>query len=517
MQFSIFAASNMKGVLKRYNIYIGVLIVLLGALVLIRFSISHGKADSAATTRHVEPEKWQDLKGRTIAVTLGSASDFILSKILPTTNIMRMRTPSEVLAVVESGQADYATVDYMDVRSTDLESKNLKIVFKSFDLGGHLAFAFNPKEEALCRQYNAFFDSIVRCGRFDTLKDRWSVNNIDTVEMPEFPKLSGTPVEVATFGSGSPFSFYKNNTWYGWEIELLLLFGQHIGRPMHFSDYDFSALTTAVSKGKADIAAGHLFITDERSRKMLFSEPYYYSPEVCVSRIDPAEKFSSITKSEFKSKLQSNLLVENRWKMLLRGLWETLLISFWSLLLGTILGILLCFLQRRKVPLLRLITKGFNGFMQSVPVLVVLMIMFYIVLADSGISATKVAVFAFALSVGSDLCEIFRANIESVDKGQIEACRALGVGKFRCFQKIVLPQALKKILPQYKSEINALIKNTSIVGYVAIQDLTKMGDIIRSRTFDAFFPLIIVSIVYIITALILNLILDRILFRNDKI
>lgn len=503
----------MSSNLKRYKLFIGALIILICALIAISI-YSHRRISRNSSTQNEEIVKWQDLDNHSVAVTLGSASDFILTRFLPHAEIMRMRTPSEVLAVVESGRAEFASIDKTDIRSTNLKERNLKIQFESYDLGGSVAFAFNKNQTKLCEQYNDFFDSIVNCKKYDSIEARWISNNIDTVEMPVFPKLSGKPIEVASFGSGVPYSFYKNGRWYGWEIEILMLFGQYVGRPIHISDYDFSALITAVAKGKADIAAGHLFISDERSRKVLFSKPYFFTPEVCICRINDTEKYANLSKSEWRAKFQSNLILENRWKMLVHGLEETLIISFWSLIFGTLIGMLLCFLRMHKDPVLRLIARGFNGFMHSVPVLVVLMIMFYIVLVDFPLTATQVAIFAFSLNTGSNLSEIFRHNINSVDKGQIEAGCALGLSNFKCFKKIVFPQALKKILPQYKNEINALIKNTSIVGYVAIQDLTKMGDIIRSRTFDAFFPLIMVSIVYIIIALILNLILDRLLSNS---
>ena len=146
---------------------------------------------------------------------------------------------------------------------------------------------------------------------------------------------------------------------------------------------------------------------------------------------------------------------------------------------------------------------------RGVPVLVFLMVMFYIVFASSGITARWVAIIAFAINFGSYTSEMFRTGIKGVDRGQTEAGLAMGFTPFATFRLFVVPQALKNIIPVFKGEAVSLIKNTSVVGYIAIQDLTKVSDIIRSRTFDAFFPLIFISIIYFILAWLLGKFLDR--------
>jgi polar amino acid transport system substrate-binding protein len=129
-------------------------------------------------------------------------------------------------------------------------------------------------------------------------------------------------------------------------------------------------------------------------------------------------------------------------------------------------------------------------------VLVLLMLIFYVAFASVDINPVLVAVVAFGMNFAAYSSEIFRTGIESVDKGQIEAGIAMGFSKSRTFLYIVLPQTVRRILPVYKGEFISLVKMTSIVGYIAVQDLTKASDIIRSRTFDAFFPLIMVAILY---------------------
>ena len=146
---------------------------------------------------------------------------------------------------------------------------------------------------------------------------------------------------------------------------------------------------------------------------------------------------------------------------------------------------------------------------------VLLMIMFYIVFARTSISGVWVAVIGFGMNFGAYVSEMIRTGILAVDKGQMEAALALGYTKSRAFMKIVLPQAARHFLPVFQGEFISLVKMTSVVGYIAIQDLTKAGDIIRSRTYEAFFPLIAIAIVYFVIAWLLTRVLVALQNRFD--
>jgi polar amino acid transport system substrate-binding protein len=136
-------------------------------------------------------------------------------------------------------------------------------------------------------------------------------------------------------------------------------------------------------------------------------------------------------------------------------------------------------------------------------VLVLLMLTFYVIFASVNISPVLVAVLAFGMNFAAYVSEMFRSGIEGVDRGQSEAGTAMGFTRTQTFGFIVLPQMIQRILPVYKGEFISLVKMTSIVGYIAVQDLTKASDIIRSRTFDPFFPLIMIAVLYFVIAWVL--------------
>jgi amine acid ABC transporter, permease protein, 3-TM region, His/Glu/Gln/Arg/opine family len=158
--------------------------------------------------------------------------------------------------------------------------------------------------------------------------------------------------------------------------------------------------------------------------------------------------------------------------------------------------------------LLKEIAYIYVEIIRGVPILVLLMLMFYVIFAQSAVSPRWVAIIAFAMNFGAYVSEMFRTGIEGVDRGQTEAGLAMGFSPLKTFIFFIIPQAAKKVIPVFKGEAVSLIKNTSVVGFIAIQDLTKASEIIRARTFDAFFPLLIISAIYFFLAWLLGKGLD---------
>jgi polar amino acid transport system substrate-binding protein len=193
--------------------------------------------------------------------------------------------------------------------------------------------------------------------------------------------------------------------------------------------------------------------------------------------------------------------------LVVSGIGVTVFISVFAAILGSLLGFGICMLRRSGNSLANGIALTFIRVMQGTPMVVFLMILFYIVFAKTGLDGVWIAIIGFGLNFAAYVSEMMRTGIESVDKGQMEAALALGYRKAHAFFKIVFPQAARHFLPVYQGEFISLVKMTSVVGYIAIQDLTKASDIIRSRTYEAFFPLISTAIIYFLITWILTRIL----------
>ncbi|MBE6252293.1 MAG: amino acid ABC transporter permease [Bacteroidales bacterium] len=198
---------------------------------------------------------------------------------------------------------------------------------------------------------------------------------------------------------------------------------------------------------------------------------------------------------------------------MLDGLYMTLEVSMLSLLFATLWGSVICALRMSRNRWLRAPAGIYIELMRSLPLLVLLLVSFYVIFAATALTKVQVSVVCFSLYFGAYFAEIFRTGITGVEKGQWEAGAALGMNKRQVFGKIVLPQALLHILPVFRTQTTALIKATSIVGYISVMDITKAGDYIRSRTFDAFFPLLLVAAIYLILSWIFGTGIDAILHR----
>ena len=273
---------------------------------------------------------------------------------------------------------------------------------------------------------------------------------------------------------------------------------------------EVSAGVIAIQTGLADVLSGFLFVTDERKKSMDFTMPYYR----CHPGYFVADNSSSGAMSQIE-RWKMNLLTENRWRLITDGLVETIIITIFSILLGTALGAGVCACRRSKRKWLRKFADVYSDFINGIPTLVLLLIMFYVVLASSGLSATVVAIITFALCLASSTGNIFDSAISSVPIGQTEAGLSLGFTPLKTFTGIVFPQALQKGLPLYIGECVSLLKSTSIVGYISIADLTRASDLIRSRTFDALIPLLIVTILYFLLAWLLSKTLSLLLTKKQ--
>ena len=221
---------------------------------------------------------------------------------------------------------------------------------------------------------------------------------------------------------------------------------------------------------------------------------------------------------------QQNFLDESRWHYLTNGLKTTLIITFFAVILGFVLGFLVAIVRSThdktgKMKILNALCRVYLTVIRGTPMVVQLLITYFVIFGSVNIDKTLVAVLAFGVNSGAYVAEIVRSGIMSVDNGQFEAGRSLGLSYRQTMISIVLPQAFKTVLPALANEFIVLLKETSVAGYIAIQDLTKGGDIIRSQTFSAFMPLITVALIYLIMVVVLTHLvgkLERRLSQSDR-
>ncbi len=218
--------------------------------------------------------------------------------------------------------------------------------------------------------------------------------------------------------------------------------------------------------------------------------------------------------SEFADRFYRNFIKEDRWQYITDGLLVTIQITVFAVILGVVIGFLVAIIRSThdktgKLKIANVICRLYLTVIRGTPVVVQLLIIYYGIFASVTIDKMIVAVIAFGINSGAYVAEIVRSGIMSIDKGQFEAGRSLGFNYAQTMIYIIIPQAFKNVLPALGNELIVLLKETSVSGYIAMEDLTKGGDIIRSRTYDAMMPLLAVAAIYLTVVIILEFLVGK--------
>ncbi len=470
-------------------------------------------AASSQPESAAEYSEYSDLSGKRVSMLTGAPfEELVRSKVPDVGEFSYFNNAPDTILALKSGKTDaFLTNNAVGALAVN-RNPELALFPQDLDTSAFgIAFA---KGDPARDMWQAAYDAISEETK-NALWEKWTGSDDSVKLLPEqdWPGSNGT-VQAAVCDSLEPMSYMGNGGQpMGFDIEMILLMAKELDVHVEFTGMEFSAIMSSVQAGKALLGAGSIIATDERKQSVDFVE-YYPAAFVLVVRafrIETGRSFLSAIADSF----QKTFIRENRWKLFLEGIGTTMLITVLSILFGTVLGFVAFMLCRNGNPIANTVTRFCVWLVQGMPVVVLLMILYYIIFGKVNISGAAVSVVGFTLVFGSAVYGMLRAGVKAIDRGQIEAAYALGYTNRKAFFRIILPQALPHFMPAYKGEITALIKATAVVGYVAVQDLTKMGDIVRSRTYEAFFPLIAVAVIYFILAAILTFIVNRIEIRID--
>lgn len=450
-----------------------------------------------------------DLAGLRIATRTGSCYDLSLSG-REDMELLLFNSEADLIQAVLSGHADALVLDEVTFDSETCRQFGIKMAFKT-ELAFPTAFMFRQEDQELVQAMNTVLKNLEEDGTMQVLKDFWLTEDYLQDKTPQHipaGETGGEPLRIAVVTDLAPIAFMVRDEWYGLEIDMARALSNYLHRPLEFKLYDISGMM-AVKNGTADLMLGCLFVTPERQQEFAFSEPYhYYHGAYFIPDPEAQKNTSEGFLGSIKDSLKRNFVLEDRWKYITDGLLETLKITLLSILLGSVLGVGVCAMTRSRRKWLRNTAIVYNWFMAGIPLLVLLLILFYVVFAGSGLNPSMVAVIAFALDFAAGAGRIYATSLDAIPQGQTEAGLALGFTKLQTFFHIVLPQAAKHGIPLFQGLCISTLKGTSIVGYIAIQDLTRAGDMIRSRTFDAFLPLLVITVIYFLLARIIIVLLQ---------
>jgi His/Glu/Gln/Arg/opine family amino acid ABC transporter permease subunit len=455
-----------------------------------------------------------DFEHAVIGVQTGTTHEAIAKERFPDAEIKNYTSSSDLILSLQQGKIDGFVKNIFFYAVAKRDVAGLEMVPEAIE-STEKGIAFNKSErgEELKAQMDELLAELQADGTLDEMYDVWMGETEPDVTL-DFSTLTGEngTIKYVMCAEQKPFSYMKDGEYVGYDVELMLRFCEKYGYELQIENVSFSSMVPGIVSGKYDVAAAGIDISPERAESVLFSEPYLENEVVMITwGGDNGGSFWDSVKDGF----EKTFIRENRWQMILEGIGTTLLITVLSAAAGTALGFGLYMLSRSGKKLILGICAVYTRIIAGLPAVVLLMILFYVVFAKAAIDGVWVASIGFALITGAFVYKNLALTVSGVDKGQTEGALALGYTDKLAFFKIVLPQAMRQFMPAYQGEIVSLVKSTAIVGYIAVEDLTKVSDIIRSNTYEAFFPLIATAIIYFLLTWIIALVIGRIDMKFD--
>ncbi len=503
--------------MRNKNIFIR-LATLLFILVLLTLTTGMGSVCVSAASGTPAPKykSLEDLRGKRIGMQVGTVFDVFLKESIPDVQIEYFNTFTDEISALKSHKIDgVATLDIV-INQLLLEDDSLAVVdgtIGAVPLG--FVYPKNDKGKLLADQMSEFLAGMEKRGELEKLREVWDGDDESLKIVPDYSSLpdeNGT-LTFVTEGTFPPFDYVKDGKIVGYDVDIAVRFCKEYGYGINVIDMNFDALMPAIQSGKCDFGASGIAITEERKEKVYFSEPDYYQDAVVAVLADSESGGSFI--SSIRDSINKTFIREHRYRLFAKGIIMTLFITVLSILFGTLLGFIMYMWCRKGGKIADKVTRFCVWLVQGMPGIVLLMLLYYVVFGKANISGMWVAVIGFTLIFASSFYGMVLSGVKAVDQGQTEASYALGFNDTQTFLGIILPQAARHFMPAYKAEIVTLIKGTAVVGYIAVQDLTKMGDIVRSATYEAFFPLIAVAVIYFILAGLLKAITGRLTRHVD--
>ena len=460
----------------------------------------------------LEINSLNELAGKKIGMVSGVHFDVLLTETvagISQQDINYFNSNPEMVGALKAGKIDAVICDSPIALLAVSKNDGIGILpeYVKDDRYGYVL----KKGDPLTSEFNKRLKAYREDGTLERLKEKWTSADDSKKTMPDAggDAPNGTLV-VATTIDNEPVNYFKDNRMHGLSIELVEMIAHDLGYGVEYRTTGVSSLMAEVQAGKANVVADSFSITEERKKMMDMTEPFYEGGVTVVVRTAGGAEANQGFFEGLAASFERTFITEDRWQLILGGLGVTLLISIVSGALGLALGFLFVLIRRKKEggiadKLIHLLESLAGG----LPVVVVLMLFYYVIFGSLDISGIIVAIIAFTLIFAAFAGSIMWNAIRAVDVGQNEAGRALGFSDRETFLLVVLPQAARQFAPLLIGQFISLIKETAVVGYIAVQDLTRVGDLIRARTMEAFFPLIAIAVIYFVFCWLMSWLLGK--------
>lgn len=456
--------------------------------------------------------------GKPLGVQPGSPSEAVVVKRFPDSPLSYFNGFPELYTALTTKKIDGFVTSEIALKQMLRSGLNVAWFPEPLDVRyRYFGFPKTKKGEDLCGEMNDLLKDLKEDGTMAEMETIWYSED-ESLKVLDDSGLTGEngTLHIGVSAMDEPYNYVKDNKLTGFNMDIVTRFAKRFGYAVEYFDTDPQGLLIGLTTGKFDMLATAISYTEERAQSVLFSDPVLEFNNMLAIRPEEAVKQDPTFAESLRESYEKTFIREGRWKLILEGIGTTCLVTFSAALLGTALSFAICLLRQTGSFLANLISDIYVKILQGTPMVVLLLILYYVVFGNSTLTAVWVAVIGFALHFGANNSETLRSGIESIPPGQREAALALGYSENQAFLEFILPQAVRRVLPVYRGEIITLLKGTAIAGYISVQDLTKMSDIIRSRTYEAFFPLILTAVIYFLLAWIISLLLTVAMDRIDS-
>lgn len=457
----------------------------------------------------------EELNGKKIGVQTGVLYEDLIKDTIQDEEWLYYKMPNDMIPALTSNKIDAYLIEEVGYYAQKFERPEL---VRMEEPAGYCDFAVIIGKDANQNKYYQQLQEFIKArkadGWLDELYDYWVKNwDPNTCVIRSIPTTTGEngTVSIAIEGGYEPFSFESYGEFSGYDVEFMMNFCAAYGYQWDFKAMEFDSIATGCLAGKYNFGM-NIVVDEERAEASVLTDPYYRCDIVFVLEGEYESDMNFFERMSYS--FNKTFIKEGRWKLFVQGIGTTALITVASIVLGTALGFLLYLLCRHGNKLANSIMDVFNGFIHGIPTVVFLMILSFIIFANSD-NVTWISILGFTLIFGCGMYDMLCVGCNAIPKGQTEASRALGYSDNQCFFRIILPQAARHFLPIFSNDAVNLIKETSIVGYVAVMDLTKVCDLVRNRTYEPFFALIATALIYFLMEFILTSIVKKVEYSID--
>lgn len=477
--------------------------------------VACGKTNNTGEQLPLKVTCVDDLEGKVIGVQLGTTGDIYVTDYEGDdagTKVERYNKGNDAIQALKQDKVDAVVIDEEPAKAFAAHNKELTILEEEF-ADEDYAICIAKGNSGLENKINDALDALTKDGTLEKIKKNYTGTDEEKgsfkYESQDISRPNGTLV-MATNAYFKPYEYYDAGKITGLDVDMMRAVCDILGMTLKIEDMEFDSIINAVASGKADVGVAGMTVTEDRLKNINFTNSYTNARQVIIVK-DPNAVLDNDTLID---KFKQNFIQDDRWQYLSEGLLNTLIITVFAVLIGIVLGFLIAMIRSNhdmngglKIP--NAICQVYLTVVRGTPIVVQLLIIYYVIFASVNVNKILAAVIAFGLNSAAYIAEIVRSGIMSIDAGQFEAGRSLGLNYQQTMRKIIMPQAIKNILPALANEFIVLVKETSVSGYIGLADLTKGGDIIRSITYEPLLPLLAVAVIYLVVVFILQTLVNR--------